>query len=228
MHSLTPNHLRTPTRAPNLLFLLATLCIFSLPSCSASPRDDDDDSAPGDDDDSANVPYPAGVFINEIHYDNTGVDIDEGVEIAGPAGIDLTGWSLLLYDGADGTVYDTIPLSGIIDDEVDGFGAVNFLISGIEDGAPDGITLLDDGGLFVEAVGYEGSFAATEGGAFPLSHQSLGFEESPDAPPGLSLQRTGTGCFDRHQIEPCTFVWAGPTAHSRGQINAGQVFDCDF
>ena len=34
------------------------------------------------------------VFINEIHYDdNTSTgDVNEGVEIAGPAGTDLTGW----------------------------------------------------------------------------------------------------------------------------------------
>ncbi len=29
------------------------------------------------------------VFINEIHYDNSGTDTNEGVEIAGPAGTDL-------------------------------------------------------------------------------------------------------------------------------------------
>ncbi len=32
------------------------------------------------------------IFINEIHYDNTGGDAGEGVEIAGPAGTDLSGW----------------------------------------------------------------------------------------------------------------------------------------
>ncbi len=37
------------------------------------------------------------VFINELHYDNTGTDVDEGVEIAGQAGIDLSGWSLVFY-----------------------------------------------------------------------------------------------------------------------------------
>jgi hypothetical protein len=35
------------------------------------------------------------VFINEIHYDNTGTDVGEAVEIAGYAGIDLTGWSII-------------------------------------------------------------------------------------------------------------------------------------
>ncbi|MEZ5000823.1 MAG: hypothetical protein R2727_09375 [Bacteroidales bacterium] len=39
------------------------------------------------------------VFINEIHYDNDGTDVDEGIEIAGPAGTDLTGWKLVLYNG---------------------------------------------------------------------------------------------------------------------------------
>ena len=38
---------------------------------------------------------PATVFINELHYDNGGTDAGEAVEIAGPAGTDLTGWSVL-------------------------------------------------------------------------------------------------------------------------------------
>jgi hypothetical protein len=45
------------------------------------------------------------VFINEIHYDNAGTDVGEGVEIAGYAGIDLTGWSLVPYNGTDGKSY---------------------------------------------------------------------------------------------------------------------------
>ncbi len=40
------------------------------------------------------------VFINEIHYDNTGTDTGEFVEIAGPAGTDLSGWRLVFYNGA--------------------------------------------------------------------------------------------------------------------------------
>ena len=30
--------------------------------------------------------FSQSVFVNEIHYDNDGADISEGVEIAGPAG----------------------------------------------------------------------------------------------------------------------------------------------
>lgn len=41
------------------------------------------------------------VFINEIHYDNAGADTDEGVELSGAVGVDLTGWSLVLYNGGN-------------------------------------------------------------------------------------------------------------------------------
>src|SRR5688572_32326239 len=36
---------------------------------------------------------PISVFINEVHYDNTGTDTGEFLEIAGPGGTDLTGRS---------------------------------------------------------------------------------------------------------------------------------------
>jgi hypothetical protein len=42
------------------------------------------------------TPTTSVVFINEIHYDNAGTDVGEGVEIAGTAGTDLTGWVLFL------------------------------------------------------------------------------------------------------------------------------------
>ncbi|KAA3636123.1 MAG: hypothetical protein DWP92_10010, partial [Armatimonadetes bacterium] len=54
------------------------------------------------------------VFINEIHYDNVGTDTGEFVEVAGTAGTDLAGWTIALYNGSNGTVYNTINLSGVI------------------------------------------------------------------------------------------------------------------
>ena len=39
------------------------------------------------------------VFINEIHYDNTGTDAGEFIEIAGPAGTNLSDYSIVLYNG---------------------------------------------------------------------------------------------------------------------------------
>ena len=49
----------------------------------------------------------AGVRISEIHYDNAGDDAGEAIEVTGPAGTDLTGWSLVRYNGSNGAVYTT-------------------------------------------------------------------------------------------------------------------------
>ena len=39
------------------------------------------------------------VRIAEIHYDNTGTDTGEAIEISGPAGTSLTGWQIVLLTG---------------------------------------------------------------------------------------------------------------------------------
>ena len=74
------------------------------------------------------------VFINEIHYDNAGSDLNEGVEIAGPANTDLSGWQLVLYNGGNGQPYSTISLAGIFSDLMSGFGVLSFAYSGIQNG----------------------------------------------------------------------------------------------
>ena len=51
---------------------------------------------------------PDDIWINELHYDNVGVDANEFFEIAGPAGFDLTGYIVYLYNGANGLLYNTI------------------------------------------------------------------------------------------------------------------------
>ena len=47
----------------------------------------------------------SAVFINELHYDNAGGDVGEFVEVAGPAGTDLTGWRIVPYNGSGGATY---------------------------------------------------------------------------------------------------------------------------
>ena len=55
-------------------------------------------------------PTVSDLHINEIHYDNVGVDAGEAIEIEGPAGADVTGFSIVLYNGSNGAVYnDTGP-----------------------------------------------------------------------------------------------------------------------
>src|SRR3972149_2774847 len=77
----------------------------------------------------------ATVFINEIHYDNTGADAGEAIEIAGPAGTDLAGWSLVLYNGNGGAVYGTILLAGLLADQADGYGPLPFAAAGLQNGS---------------------------------------------------------------------------------------------
>ena len=45
------------------------------------------------------VQAPGDIFISEFHYDNAAADEGEFVEVTAPAGTDLTGWSIVLYNG---------------------------------------------------------------------------------------------------------------------------------
>jgi hypothetical protein len=157
------------------------------------------------------------VFINEIHYDNAGTDIGEGVEIAGPAGTDLTGWSLLAYNGSGGGSYATVVLDGntIPNEGGSGFGTLFFPIANLQNGSPDGIALFD--GTNVQFLSYEGSFTATGGPAAGLTSTDIGVSE-PGSPIGESLQLIGTGSL------ASDFTWTGPVAESPGAINANQIF----
>ena len=75
----------------------------------------------------------SAVVINEIHYDNAGTDSGEAIEVAGPEGTDLTGWSIVLYNGSNGTEYNTTDLSGDSKGKLEGhlksddfFGVANY------------------------------------------------------------------------------------------------------
>jgi len=80
------------------------------------------------------------VFINEIHYDNAGADLNEGIEIAGPAGTDLTGWKVVPYNGSGGTQYTPAPtLSVTLASTCGSYGVLSVPIAGLQNGNPDGI-----------------------------------------------------------------------------------------
>ena len=162
----------------------------------------------------------AAAFINEIHYDNDGADEGEAIEIAGPAGVDLSGWSLVLYNGSNGTEYNTTALSGVLADDGSGFGFLSFAISGIQNGGPDGIVLYD-GENVVEFLSYEGAFTAVGGVADGMMSTDIGVSESGGTPVGNSLQLVGTG------TNASDFTWATDMANTFGAVNTGQVFGID-
>jgi 5'-nucleotidase len=161
------------------------------------------------------------VFINEIHYDNTGTDAGEAIEIAGPAGTDLTGWSIVLYNGSGGAVYDTDTLSGVIANQQGGYGTVvmSYPVNGIQNGAPDGIALVDPSSTVVQFLSYEGAFTAVGGPANGMTSTDIGVTEGGSGPVGESLQLAGTG--DAYG----DFTWSTSAANTFGAPNTGQTFE---
>ena len=169
------------------------------------------------------APDDGEVFVNELHYDNDGTDAGEAIEIAGPAGTDLTGWSIVLYNGSNGAAYNTTTLSGSIPDQQAGFGAVaiDYPSNGIQNGSPDGLALVDPAGTVGQFLSYEGVLTAVGGPADGMTSTDIGVAEGSSTAAGLSLQLTGTGTTYGQ------FSWATPTASSFGAINAGQTFGED-
>jgi len=159
------------------------------------------------------------VFINEIHYDNAGSDIGEAIEIAGPASTDLTNWSVVAYNGNGGSQYNTEVLTGSIPDQDNGFGTLDFPISGLQNGSPDGIALFDNNGVLVQFLSYEGSFTATDGPANGVTSTDIGVSEASGAAEGSSMQLQGNG------TQYSDFTWfSGDLPNSFGQVNADQSF----
>ncbi len=160
------------------------------------------------------------VFVNEIHYDNTGGDTGEAIEVAGPAGTNLAGWSIALYNGSATqlNVYATISLSGVIPDVCSGFGVLSFSHAGIQNGAPDGFALINSGSAVVQFLSYEGSFTAASGPAATMTSTDIGVSETSSTPVGSSLQLGGTGSDYED------FTWNSPAASTFGSCNTGQTF----
>ena len=159
------------------------------------------------------------VFINEIHYDNDGTDTGEFIEVAGPAGTDLTGWSLFLYT-LNGSSYRDVALGETIPNQQNGFGTVStsFPTNGIQNGPSDGVALVMPDGTVVQFLSYEGVLTATEGPADGMTSTDIGVRETGSTPAGESLQLIGSGTsYD-------DFAWAGPVEDSPGEVNDGQSF----
>lgn len=167
---------------------------------------------------------PGTPFVNEIHYDNAGTDSGEAIEIAGPAGTDLGGWQLVLYSvssgATQGTVYNTINLSGIVPDQDDGYGTLTFALptNGLQNGPQDGFALVNPQGQVVQFLSYEGAFMAQNGPAAGLTSTDIGVAEDSGSALGSSLQLIGSGANAQD------FGWTASRSGSFGSVNADQDF----
>src|SRR5436190_16439916 len=168
------------------------------------------------------------VFINEIHYDNTGTDTGEFIEIAGPAGTNLAGYGLALYNGNTPRAAVLYPagsvraLSGVIPDQQNGFGTLSFAYAqdGIQNGPNDGVALVQ-GATVIQLLSYEGVVTASNGPAAGMTSTDIGRSENGAGPIGdsLRLAGTGTGYSD--------FAWQTTAPGTPGAINQGQSFAGD-
>lgn len=124
-------------------------------------------------------PPPSGkaeLVLNEIDYDQVGADSDGFVELynAGDSAADLAGHAIVFVDGSDGQEYLRKPLSGIL-------ASGSYLVVSVDaqNGAPDGVALLDGDKQLLDALSYEGPITAAtieaqtydlvEGTALPAS-----------------------------------------------------------
>ena len=158
----------------------------------------------------------ADVFINEIHYDNDGTDAGERVEVLAPAGTNLGGWTLVLYNGSNGARYATLSLSGTVADQCGGFGTAVANAPGIQNGGPDGIALVNASGALVQFLSYEGSFSASDGPASGQASTAIDQAETSGTASGTSLQLAGSGSTYQD------FSWQPSATSSFGACNAGQ------
>ena len=145
----------------------------------------------------------AGPILYEAAYDGPGADAnDVFTEIFGPPGMALTGWSLVGINGATGSAYRTISLTGATI-PADGLlvlatssatGAVLFardFTANVDwQNGPDAIQLLDASGSIVDALQYgnagvfnagEGTYAADVLAGWSLTRDLLGTDTNDNA-----------------------------------------------
>jgi hypothetical protein len=152
--------------------------------------------------------------INEFHYDDSGNDSNQFIEVRVGAGQALNGLTVTLYNGANGQSYDTRAVSGgamTTDGNYDYYVVAFANSSNFSDqfqNGPDGIALSNAGGL-VEFLSYEGSFAATNGVANGASSTNIGVSENGFGSSNDSLQRADDGS------------WVSDAANTRGAANTG-------
>jgi predicted extracellular nuclease len=159
----------------------------------------------------ASAAPPTQPFIAELHYDNTGADVGEFVEVQIPAGGSSTGLSVVLYNGSNGLQYDSDPLPAVTAPADAPAVAVVSYSGTLQNGAPDGVALVSNGTV-LEFLSYEGALTAVDGPAAGLTSTDIGVSEPGTDPVGFSLSRT-------YDPQADALVWSGPAAATQGVVN---------
>jgi Lamin Tail Domain len=156
----------------------------------------------------------AKLVINEVDYDQVGTDANGFVEIknAGGAAADLANVDLVAVNGGDSAEYDRVALTGTLAP-----GAHLDVAIELQNGAPDGLALLD-GATLLDAISYEGGItAATIGG------QTYNLVEGTVLPTAVEDSNTVAGSLIRNpdgkDTNDAAADWAFTTTITRGAAN---------
>jgi predicted extracellular nuclease len=163
---------------------------------------------------SAAAVEPTVPFISEFHYDNSGTDADEFIEVQVPPGASTAGWSIVLYNGATGASYDTdaLPAASPPAGGASAVAVIDYPVNGIQNGSPDGIALVDATNALVEFLSYEGTFAGIGGPADAVTSVDIGASENGSGAVGNSLSK---------RLNPATenYEWQGEAPNTKGTLN---------
>jgi len=129
---------------------------------------------------------PAAIVINEFMYDMDGTDAGEYIELYNTSSSpeDISGWQVLLVNGAAGTAYNTITipaLTTLLGNDYYVIGnqtTINAVWPGVVDlninldnilqnGSPDAIVLKNGSATLIDAVNYEGDAVFVVGAETP-------------------------------------------------------------
>ncbi len=145
--------------------------------------------------------------INEFHYDNINLDVNQFIEFRHTE--PLKGYEVILYNGDNGILYNRTDLSNFPPTTVTrvyNYTVVPFsqLANGVE-----GIALKAPNGSVLEFISYEGMFKAKNGPAEGMHSVDIKVSESNICTSaGFSLQK----CANNG-------VWVGPTIATPGKLN---------
>ncbi len=176
------------------------------------------------------TPAIPNAWVNEVHYDNTGSDVGEFIEIVIENAADytpLTDFTVTLYNGGDGTAYSSFNIDTsdpMMDSSTVGdfsFYAYTFPPNGIQNGSPNGISL-DYKGTAIQFLSYEGTFTATDGVAQGIESSDIMVSESETTTAGTSLQL----CCDGFVYED--MIWQSSAPETKGSSNNSQVLPVEL
>eukprot|EP00897_Mesotaenium_endlicherianum_P003905 jgi/Mesen1/3542/ME000198S02741 len=165
-------------------------------------------------------------WINELHYDNKGVDQAEFVEVVVGPKVDPAALTVYLYNGSDGKVYKQLPLSNFSRGQQtkSGMKVLAALLpqGSLQNGPADGLALVYKDPFssstlqLLQFLSYEGSLRASDGPAKDRESLDIGVEESDDSSVDGSLGLVGSG---RSYGD---FTWSKLASSSFGRLNNGQ------